>query len=710
MSFLDKAKQVGMSEQDARVFKAFVQKAKSNKFSNEEILQAWENRTAPVKETKIRAPDPILDSPPSGEIRPPMSAAEMTTDLIRRGRPTSLAKGIAEYAPETLGAAALVTAGAPATIPSAMALAALGGAGGRGYQLASRSLTGAPGAPQLKPGEIVSGEALRDVAGAGVRQGVAEGLGRIVLRTIGRVIRGGMFKPTEEAAGPLLERRESIKAARLAGNKVDLLKARGTPPRDLMEAYGGRYTAAQMTDSRVIDVMDNMAQGSFFGGGTMDRAYLAQQKSLKEMGDTVADAIMREGQEQLTDRQLGQLFVDTVNDGRTAFKASAEKMFRNVDDIVYEGMQKGAQQIFPKQAAGMAEKMARTPKPTEYGYVNTKPIAERASQILSEYKRISNIGKSEAGGTFLDKVASIPERLSFGDAQLLRSGLLEEVRNLAKEGGQGLRFARELAGLTDSQMERSAANLGGEALEAWRSANKFYKFGKTNFDSTFIQKLASNEKTNWSEVGDLIFRSGDDEAVREARRAIRAASFTTREAPKPVEFQKTWRQMQAGYYESLLKKNTDPLTGNLKAEGLLKDLSNRKTERTIKAAFSNDQLNAIRNFAKVAHLADPKNRAHSGVNMIQWAQGGAILALTNPFDIVPDDMEGLIRKVGGGILIGPYVISKMLTNPMATRWLIQGIRTPIASGAAGGLGARLGLAAVRAAQDTQTLEEDVPND
>lgn len=796
MGLLEKAKAAGYSEKEAKDFETRVTKAKKAGYTNEEI-QAFLEESGGIpaaKSPEIRAPNE-LDEPNAGSLRAPRSAADQTADLIRGGRPSTFTQEVMKDAPEIAGATAMVAA-APTGIgiPAAMGLAALGGAGGKGYQLAAQQLQGQP---------MTSGGAAAEVAGAGARQGVAEGLGRAVIKAIGRVWRGGFFTPSEgmtKTTPDLVpEGRVANKEALFAGKKPpipkeELLKKPDVSPKDLMESFGGNYTAAQMSNSRVLDTLDNMAQGSFFGGGIMDRTFSSQQKTVKQIGDTVADTFIAEGGQKLSDRQLGQLFVDTIQDGRAAFKTSAEKMFRNVDDTIYEGMQMASPEGTTVSVGesimgvpGMPETLP-TKKPSQSGYVNVKPLVEKANDMISQYSRVRNIGKSDVGGTLLDKVAALPETMTFGDAQLLRSNLLEELRGLSQKPGEGkaARVAGELAGLADKQMETAAKNLSGEALKAWRDANKFYKFGKTNFDNQFIAKLAQSGKVNWEEVGDLIFRSGNVEEVHQARRALRAAEFASRKAngkpldvammyrgkqyvaepgelhadlaariagklgvpenqildkavmgfrkgdkwlnrqqasalaggtpgtaehlssqglmDRPIKATKAWRSMQAGYYESLIKKNTN-VDGILKPDGLLKDLSNRKTERTINAAFNNDQLSAIRNFAKVAKMAESKNASGTGSMVIQFAQGGALLSMTNPGEILGDNQD-LINKVAGGVLIGPPLLAKLLTNPMTTRWLIQGVRTPVSSGVSGALAARLGLSVLRAAQNQNLPTED----
>lgn len=730
MGFLESAKKAGYSEAEAKAFQAKVEKAKKAGYSNDEIQQFLSDSGGiPQSKTpQIRAATPEDGAPDEGSIRAPRSSADQTADLIRGGRPTPFAQSIVKDAPEIIGATAAVAATGGAGLLPAMGAAALGGAGGKGVEMAVKQAGGAN-----IPPETVA----KEMGGAGARMGVAEGFGRALIKTIGWAAKGGFFEPSEEMAKKVvpevsaLETKSKGKDALFKGQPVEvkdkLLKTKDVNPKQLFESFGGQYTAAQMTNSHAIDTLDNMAQSSFVGSGVMDKTFAQQQKTVKEIGDHVANSFLEDGATKLSDRQLGQVFVDTVQKGRTAFKTAAEKMFRNVDDLVYESMQmanpegnvvrKTAEELAATPEGPIVKSIPSDPslpttigpkgkdpftripavKPSEAGYVSLKPIIEKAKGIIEEYSRVRDIGKSDVGGTLLDKVAALPETVTFGDAQLLRSNLLEELRSMAQKPGEGRasRAASDLMGLTDAQMEKAAKRLPNDALEAWRQANKFYKFGKNNFDNEFIHKLATSGKVNWEEVGDLVFRSGNVDEVYKARNALRSAEFTTKKAGSetPVDFKQSWKQMQSGYYESLIKKNTSP-DGVLNPKGMIRDLNNRKTERTINAAFSNDQLNAIKNFAHAASLATSKNDTNMGGMVIQIAQGGAVLALASP-DEWMGDFKGVVQKVAGGVLLGPYVLAKLLTNPMTTRWLIQGVKTPITSGASGGLAARLAASVIR---------------
>lgn len=743
MSFLESAKKAGYSEAEAKDFQEKVTSARKAGYSDDEIQSFLNKGKGPPPTSTTIGPRstaaPLADQ---GSIHAPLSAADQTADLIRGGKTTPMADSLMDAAPEVAGATAMLAA-APTGIGMlpAAALAATGGAGGRALQSITRSATGDPRAP------ATPGAAAADIGGAAVRQGMGEFLGRALIKSIGKVLAGPKFEMAdglgpskvdpvtgqEVASGVINKAKEILKGNWFSSkpNKVDIKKAeellatKDADPSRIMEAFGSAYTAAQMTKSKAIDMLDNLAQGSFFGSGTMDKVFAQQKNTIKTISENIADSFTKETGQKMSDRQLGQLFVDTIQDGRTAFHTASEKMFRNVDDLVYENMQLANPEevnpfIYPGETgttvanppsvmgAEPLPDVIPTKKPSESGYVNTKPLIEKAKELLADYGRVRNIGKTEAGGNLLDKVAALPDTMPFGDAQLLRSVLLEEKRQLAREGGRSLRFATEFSGIVDAQMEKAASRLSGDALTAWRDANKFYKFGKQNFDNDFINKLTRDGKVNWEEVGDNIFRSGNVDEIYKTRRALRTAEFMSKKAGEgaPVDFQKTWRQMQSGYYESLLRKNTTP-DGNFNPDGLLKDLNNKKTSRTIQAAFNNDQLNAVKNFARVAKLAESGNKSGGMSMAIQLGQGGLILALANPMNVFGDYGDQNVTLLGAAsVLIPPIGIAKLLTSPMATRWLIQGLKTPISSGASGGIALRIAHALVRAKQNSVIPAEE----
>lgn len=814
MGFLDEAKKQGYTDAEAKDFQSKVQKAMAAGYSKDEIHSFIEKGAVPTTkkgETTI-GPASTATVPDQGVIRAPMSTADETSALLSRGTLTDTGREIADAAPEVLGAGAALAAGGPAGIGAAMAYAAGGGAAGKGLQVIGQQLSGDPNAPK-------GWDAVMEMGGAAVRQGAAEGFGRVLIKSIAKVLRGGFFDAAEEVVGEKGTERLANKEAMFKGKSVKtpaeqeaILKDPDSSPKDVMESFGGNYTMAQMTKSRVLDFLDNMAQGSFLGGDTMGKAFDLQQKTVKEIGNKVSDMFVGEAGQKLSDRQLGQLFVDTVQGGRKAFKTSAEKMFRNVDDHIYQAMQlANPEEVNPMLFPGKTGTTVANPpsvmgaeplpdviptkKPSEAGYVNIKPLIDKAKSVLSDYSRVRNIGKSDAGGTLLDKVVGLPETMNFGDAQLLRSVLLEEKRQLADEGGRSLMHVSDFAQTVDSQMEKAAKNLSGDALSAWRDANKFYKFGLSNFDNDFIHKVTRSGKVNWEEVGDLVFRSGNVDEVYKARNALRAAEFaskkvasdgmTSLEVVKPsaealnakgkpfalfvgnqegvgpmynvygehpslstgrymhstvagdtiakegipitgkearvpdgviptggkptqptINFQQSWRQMQSGYYESLIKKNTD-VDGVLNPTRMLKDLQNRKTSRTIQAAFNNDQLNAVRNFAKAAKAATEKNQAGGGKLLIQLYQGGAVLGVSGMRGNYGEDFDWKqFASDAGKVILGPAILAKLMTNPITTRWLIQGMKTPVSSGAAAALATRIGVAAVRAIQNQPMISED----
>ena len=319
-----------------------------------------------------------------------------------------------------VGAAGMVAAAPPVGIPAAAALAALGGAGAEGVrQLAVRA---APGEPE--PGSVpeTSGETVKGLLKTGVEQAFYETGGRLAIKAIGKIL--APFKGTVTEVGKTVDKK--------------------------LREFGSSLMSSQMTSVRTLDVMENMARGSFFGSGTMIAKEAEQNVALMKMSEDVSKKFAREVSSKLSDRDAGELFADTVLEGRTAFKTVAEKLYRNVDDLVDEVVTKSGK--LKSEATGQFKKAV----------VETTALKNRANALAVEFARIKDIGKSDAGGKLIDNIRQLDDVISFGDAQMLRSNLLNVARDLKSFGGDSKAnaIASEMAGFARFSVPICLAALG----------------------------------------------------------------------------------------------------------------------------------------------------------------------------------------------------------------------------------------------------------
>jgi len=644
-------------------------KAKADGFSDEDIAQHLSQKTGFKYEAAIEdgfKPVDIVNKLITSDLSKGSSTQE---DFGGPDRPGTAPKpGQAERmrdlgrkVPAALGATAMVAAaGTGVGLLPAVGLAALGGAGGEAWRQNAERLSDDPVDVAATPGEAV-----KDLAAAGGEQAAYELAPRVLIKGIGKALAPFKDKLTEGAVA--------------VGKK-------------LKEA-GSSLTATQMTDSRTLDLVDSMARGSFFGSGTMLVKEAEQAGALKKMGEKVSKNFSDELSTRMSDNEAGELFVDTVKQGRTAFKAAAEKMYRTVDGLVDEAVTKSGKLV--SKSKGTFKQAA----------VATTALKNRANELAAEFKRVADVGKTDAAGGLIKQVQKLSDRIGFGDAQLLRSNLLAMGRDLDNFGADSKAKAivSDMAATTTRMIEEAAGSLPPNALKAWKEANKFYRFGTKYFDNDFITKLALSGKVPWERVGEKVFATGNVEQVVNARRSLRVAEQMQKKAGNVAfNFKDAWRGMQSGFYENqvLLPATKD---GVVNGEALLRRINDPKLGRTMKAAFTSEQLAAVKDFAQTAKFVQKKTESGAGMVM-QMAQGGALINLAAlPFvAMTGGDVAQVASKAmagtGGAVFIAPRVMAEMLTNPKTIKWLTEGIKLPAGTEIGTTTGARI----IAAANDIYT--------
>jgi hypothetical protein len=110
----------------------------------------------------------------------------------------------------------------------------------------------------------------------------------------------------------------------------------------------------------------------------------------------------------------------------------------------------------------------------------------------------------------------------------------------------------------------------------------------------------------------------------------------------------------------------------------------------MQATFSPEQISAYKAFVNAVKVTQHEGGDKTGRLLVQLSQGGALINLAGNATGMADTGH---EFESGAILITPYVLSKMLTNPTTARWLIRGFSLPAKSEQGGLLAGRLLYAA-----------------
>ena len=497
------------------------------------------------------------------------------------------------------------------------ALAAAGGVGGV-------LLGGAAGGIGAIPGGIAGG-----VLGAMGGQNIAEITRPYLtgqpsaspLESAARIGEAGLYGAMGELGGQALGAGVKAIAAPLATKLSPLVR----PAREAVP--GLALTPAQMTQSRGIDILENVAEASLLGGGRLQTFKGRQQDLIK----TTADALAESFGSRATPVEVGQVFQRSVKKSREAFHAAAKSLYGDVDRLIPS---------------------VSTPSGLPSNVVDLRSLKADASTILTKRGEIPKSMSSETGMQMLTDLSNMPDQTTFANAQLMRSQLLKSARarDLADiETG----LSKKFAGVLDEAMEGAARSLSGDAAEAYRAANAFYRSGVEQFQNKFIQSLV---KKNPEKVAESIFQRGGVTLVRQARAAVDEAA---------------WAEVQGAFLRRTIQNSTDDVTGFLSGRKLQNALFAKTGVSTevLDAAYGNETRRKLQGLVDALRLTQDRPSEGTGRIFIQLKQAGAAT-----------DVAGAAITFGVGfpktaamIMLGPAALSRVFTNPTAIQWLTTGL-------------------------------------
>ena len=498
--------------------------------------------------------------------------------------------------------------------------AGIGGMGGKGYQQYYRMTR--PDAEPMTLGEIYTEQAI-----AGIEEAASELIGRGVAKVGGKIL------------API--RKRLLPGA--SGLSKQLLKR------------GAHLTPAQMTESRIIDTVEGMAEKSFFGGGKLQRLKtLTQPAAFTKYVDDIVEQISRGAKTNLSPEDVGDLLLDTIEGKRVAFKATAKAAYARVDKL-----SKGTR-------------------------VNLQPLKEFARKSMRKAKIRKGIGSTQAGDTLLGKVLQLDDLISFKQAQSLRSALLDERSAMAVTRDKAIGLSKQFIRLTDDAMEAGANNFSdvSEAVNAWRIANKFYREGQEKFNKKIIKSLSKTLAENPEIAVKKIFRP-------QASRQIKVI--------KDLVDKGTWQQLKTANLEHIIRESADA-DGVVLGKTFLSKL-NKLGDDTIKMIYNPQELASIRSIGKMGEILQ-KPTGGSGGMVIQLMQAGAAM------NLLTGGFPQLTRE-SAAVLIAPPVLSRMIANPTFSKWLGAGFRMPRSSPAAAALVTRILKAKVKIEREMKAEKQDI---
>jgi hypothetical protein len=501
--------------------------------------------------------------------------------------------------------------------------------------------------------------------------------------------------------------------------------------RRIIKQSDGQLTASQVVDGKLVDTVEGLAE-SAWGGTGLRLQRLDNAKAIDNYVNSYANNFL-DAADTLPIKAQGRLYKKAVNIANKQHSDLGGQMFTKLDEL-YEQSYKKTKTVVqtpvkPNEPGFDRYKMlnttTRVTKKELVEPVQTKNLKSWAERELKKIKGTENL-QTDWRYKEMKKILEMNDRISFTAAQELRSSYLSKLRNfenknLTSYNTKDAGTVKALSSKIDTMLETAARDTqSDEFSEAFRAANSFWKTGKERLSNKFMAGLMIK---NPEEVGAAIFKTGNQTEIQQARIALRYAQKITKGSAKPINFDKTWQTMQAGYLKNILGGATDTTATQLTqagtekiAQGVAQDVASREmnitnlkkmfipntpANETFKAAFTKSQRQGIKQFIDALEFAQ-KRPEGVGSFMVTVSQAQLVLTLPAVFWASQDANVASLATVGL-LTISPAVLSRVLADKDAVRWLAQGMKTGYKAKASGGLATKL-LAMVTGVGEEQYKE------
>ena len=452
------------------------------------------------------------------------------------------------------------------------------------------------------------------------------------------------------------------------GKDGEALEAGAKSSQKILSDAGTTLTPARLSKSPTIDMIEQLAEVSFLGGGKLRQAgEEAVQVSQQQLGKFLNEAYFPGTAE----RNFVQSFME---------KASLD----NIDDLMKNFLLKGrdfydtAINASYKNVNQVAKKYLRSNKIVDTNKLLSSfdrqikiqggDINDPAVQSLRTY--IANFAETGKGG------------VDFLTAKNIRSHLLSKTNAYLTSGTTPPKYLNKIAGdmasymtkLMDDSVRKAiregkiSKEQGKEILDAYKGANKLYKEGKETFNTKFVAGLLLDETSGQTTKSSLdaidniyktITGAGDKPGrAREFFKLIDngvSKGIITKEGADEIR-----KKIQGQYFYDVIRQSTEE--GIIKPKKMLDFISGKKGpgSRILNEMFygSKDTLKGMEKYLNAMVLAQSRGieKQKGALAFIsgQFAAAGAVLGFSG--------FSPTGAALGTLVLGGPSVIAKLFTN------------------------------------------------
>jgi len=506
----------------------------------------------------------------------------------------------------TIGA---IKGGSKGGVPGAIVGAIMGGILGEQATIVQEIADDNPHAPKSKV------EIINRMVDAGLVSAIEESIGQVPVAVGNRVLNPFQATMTDEG-----------KVATQVLNKY-MPKSRITG-----KALPG-VTAAEATENRWLDLIQNISEKSWTGGPHLSRFGTRPLEStstravvLNKMWDDLLDGFGP----RMDTMDLGSAITETAK--------SNWQLYRDeITTPLYNGIKERTKPIIEKipqyemRPAGLAETIGGKPlmKEVQIGMiekeiggvkVDISSLKKTADEWFRAAKKAGGLESEQMGDDIAIVLNKTPDKIQVSTAIDIRTRLMAKRDKFSIENpkapavGKAKKAIGELTEIIDKGLQKYDPAIAAD----WRMANDLYKQGNAQFNNRIVRgliQLADPKKSGrLDQVMYRVYQKGGIETIQKVKAAV---------GPRMWQKTKNW------YMQEVITKAANKNTGVVDGATIQAQFFSKsgKADEFVKSIFTADELSKIKGNAISAKLIQARQASGLGGFLIQMLQAPAAVGL-----------------------------------------------------------------------------------
>ncbi len=422
--------------------------------------------------------------------------------------------------------------------------------------------------------------------------------------------------------------------------------------KEAVDTFHGQVLPSEISQSRALNLAENVAEGSVFGGGEVTKVRDARQL----VGEAKVNGILAGLGPRQGSRRTGAAVQGAREQAITAFRGAEkeawETEFRPLAEKIpaasprldafiaeLEGREAGA--ILPNAGLTAARRVAALAPGSDVVVGGRSVAAADLPASIQDAMVKAGMAPPEPGLTAFQFQKTTSDLGKLVGA-LERAAVTDPMKYNSQLG-----LANKLYGLALDDMEALLAP-HGKALDAYQAARSLTKFGNERLFNDEITKLADLAP---EKIVSAVVRPNNSTAVDAVRQATDAATF---------------EKVQAEALKRLIRPNARSGRVNWG------EVSHRLAalgDDTRQALFPKGHDREIQRVADLMLRLNERPAGGIGRIAVQLGQGGAAVGL----------VTGVLTPASTTILLTPYALAKVFASPTGLKWLSEGLKAPAGS-------------------------------